>query len=205
MGDFTTIEDDTGTNATTYTDDTVAPSTRYAYRVKARNAHGLSQRSKSVRATTPAEPEPTPEPTPETAPEEQADVPTWAAEVTVGTYEPYSPPMIGYSTWSQTGSVSDRDFELDGTTYRVLALLEQAGGQMQTGGLYLATTLALPVEFTLTVGGQEFAASDSSIPDTAGTGRYWWQTDSELFASGETVSVGITTFGSIPVAGRVVR
>ena len=135
VGDFTTIEDDTGANATTYTDDTVAPSTRYAYRVKARNAHGLSQRSKSVRATTPAEAEPTPEPTPETAPAEQADVPTWAAEATVGTYEPYSPPMIGYSTWSQTGSVSDRDFELDGTTYRVLALLEQAGGQMQTGGL----------------------------------------------------------------------
>ena len=202
VGDFTIIEDDTGTNAATYTDDTAAPSTQYAYRVKARNAQGLSPRSKSVRATTPAEPGPTPEPTPEptpgptpeTAPAEQADVPTWAAEVTVGTYESYSPPMIGYSTWSQTGSVSDRDFELDGTTYRVLALVEQAGGQIQTGGLYLVTTLALPVEFTLTVGGQEFAASDSSIPDTAGTGRYWWQTDSELFASGETVSAGITTF-----------
>ena len=61
-GDFTIIEDDTGTAATTYTDDTVAPSTRYGYRVKARNAHGLSRRSKSVRVNTPAQP--TPEPTP---------------------------------------------------------------------------------------------------------------------------------------------
>ena len=62
-GNFTIIEDDTGTAATTYTDDSVAPATRYGYRVKARNAHGLSPRSRSVRADTPAEPEPTPEPT----------------------------------------------------------------------------------------------------------------------------------------------
>ena len=58
-GNFTIIEDDTGTAATTYTDDSVAPATRYGYRVKARNAHGLSPRSRSVRADTPAEPEPT--------------------------------------------------------------------------------------------------------------------------------------------------
>ena len=57
-GDFTIIEDDTGTNATTHTDDTMAPSTRYVYRVKARNAHGLSQSSQYVRATTPARPTP---------------------------------------------------------------------------------------------------------------------------------------------------
>ena len=62
-GNFTIIEDDTGTAATTYTDDSVAPSTRYGYRVKARNAHGLSPRSRSVRADTPAEPEPAQEPT----------------------------------------------------------------------------------------------------------------------------------------------
>ena len=51
-GNFTIIEDDTGTAATTYTDDSVAPATRYGYRVKARNAHGLSPRSRSVRADT---------------------------------------------------------------------------------------------------------------------------------------------------------
>lgn len=41
-GVFTVIEDDTGTAATTYTDSTVEASTSYVYRVKARNAHGLS-------------------------------------------------------------------------------------------------------------------------------------------------------------------
>ena len=63
VGDLTTIEEDTGTDATTYTDDTVAPSTRYTYRVKARNADGLSPRSKSVRATTPPAPVPPAAPT----------------------------------------------------------------------------------------------------------------------------------------------
>ena len=191
-GVFELVEDDTGNTTTSYTDSSVVASTAYGYRVRARNAHGLSERSASVGVETSAAPEPTPmstpEPTPEHAPaqQEQADVPTWSAEVTVGAYNRYSPPMIGYSTWSQTGAVSDRDFEMDGTTYRVLALTEQAGG------LYLVTTLALPVEFTLAAGDQEFAASDSSVPATAGAGRYWWQTGTELFADGETVSLSIT-------------
>ena len=191
-GVFELVEDDTGSTTTSYTDSSVVASTEYGYRLRARNAQGLSERSASVGVETSAAPEPTPTYTPEPTPEqtpaehEQADVPTWSAEVTVGAYNRPSPPMIGYSTWSQTGAVSDRDFEMDGTTYRVLALIEQAGG------LYLATTPALPVEFTLATGDQEFAASDSSVPATAGAGRYWWQTDTELFAVGETVSVSIT-------------
>ena len=68
-GAFTVIENDTGNANTSYTDDTVEPSTRYAYRVKARNANGLSSRSPSLRLETPAEPTPTPSPTPAPTPE----------------------------------------------------------------------------------------------------------------------------------------
>ena len=39
-------ESDTGTAATTYTDDTVAAETPYTYRIKAINAHGSSERSR---------------------------------------------------------------------------------------------------------------------------------------------------------------
>lgn len=101
---FELVEDDTGNTTTSYTDSSVVASTAYGYRVGARNAHGLSKRSASVGVETSAAPEPTlmstPEPTPEHAPaqQEQADVPTWSAEVTVGAYNRYSPPMIGYST-----------------------------------------------------------------------------------------------------------
>ena len=55
---FEVIEDDTGTAATSYEDTTVAPETTYRYRVKARNAHGLSGWSKVARVATPAAPLP---------------------------------------------------------------------------------------------------------------------------------------------------
>ena len=57
-GEFVTIEDDTGSAAASYTDDTVEPETRYVYRVKAVNAHGASHWSDYRRANTPAAPDP---------------------------------------------------------------------------------------------------------------------------------------------------
>ena len=53
---FVTIEDDTGTAATRYTDDTVKPGKRYIYRVKAVNPHGVSTWSRHAGANTPASP-----------------------------------------------------------------------------------------------------------------------------------------------------
>ncbi|MXY76891.1 MAG: fibronectin type III domain-containing protein, partial [Acidimicrobiia bacterium] len=57
-GEFVVIEDDTGSPDTSYEDTTVAPETNYVYRVKARNAHGLSEGSLDRSVTTPAEPTP---------------------------------------------------------------------------------------------------------------------------------------------------
>ena len=57
-GEFAVIEDDTGSADTSYEDTTVAPETTYVYRLKARNAHGLSEASPDTNATTPAEPTP---------------------------------------------------------------------------------------------------------------------------------------------------
>ena len=76
-GEFTTVRADTGTADTTYTDDGVEPETRYAYRIKAINAHGTSPRSGYVNIETSAAltPEPTPDPTPEPAPEEAEEPP----------------------------------------------------------------------------------------------------------------------------------
>lgn len=56
--EFVAVEDDTGTSTTRYTDTTVSPETKYFYRVKARNTHGLSEWSKVAKATTPADPTP---------------------------------------------------------------------------------------------------------------------------------------------------
>ena len=59
---FVAIEDDTGSAATRYTDDTVKPGKRYIYRVKAVNPHGVSTVSRHARAITPAAPAPEPAP-----------------------------------------------------------------------------------------------------------------------------------------------
>ena len=45
-GQFRELVSDTGTDATTYTDDTVAAGTTYTYRIKAINEHGTSERSR---------------------------------------------------------------------------------------------------------------------------------------------------------------
>ena len=56
-GEFSELVPDTGTAATTYTDDTVAAGTTYTYRIKAINEHGVSERSLWFHIDTPAAPE----------------------------------------------------------------------------------------------------------------------------------------------------
>ena len=70
-GTFHTVEADTGTSTTWYTDNSVSAGVRYAYRVKAINTAGTSKRSNYVNVTTPSQPQtPTPPPTatPDAAP-----------------------------------------------------------------------------------------------------------------------------------------
>ena len=57
-GDFSVLVADTGSAATTYTDNEVAASTTYTYRIKAINEHGVSERSRWVHIDTPAPPVP---------------------------------------------------------------------------------------------------------------------------------------------------
>ena len=55
-GHFDELVADTGTAATTYTDDTVAAGTSYTYRIKAINEYGVSERSRWFQINTPAAP-----------------------------------------------------------------------------------------------------------------------------------------------------
>ena len=58
QGHFDVLVADTGTTATSYTDDTVAAETRYTYRIKAINGAGTSERSRWYHIDTPAAPVP---------------------------------------------------------------------------------------------------------------------------------------------------
>ena len=55
-GDFSVLVANTGSAATTYTDNEVAASTTYTYRIKAINGAGVSERSRWVHIDTPAAP-----------------------------------------------------------------------------------------------------------------------------------------------------
>ena len=57
-GEFSVLVADTGSAAPTYTDATVSANTTYTYRIKAINAHGVSQRSRWFHIDIPAAPEP---------------------------------------------------------------------------------------------------------------------------------------------------
>ena len=57
-GDFSVLVANTGSATTTYTDNEVAASTTYTYRIKAINEHGVSERSRWVHIDTPAPPVP---------------------------------------------------------------------------------------------------------------------------------------------------
>ena len=61
--EYVVIVDDTGSSATTHTDLSVTPGTRYVYRMKARNPHGLSRWSSYANAETQIAPPDTPQPT----------------------------------------------------------------------------------------------------------------------------------------------
>ena len=56
QGQFSELVSDTGTDATTYTDDTVSAETRYTYRIKAINGAGTSERSRWSHIDVPAAP-----------------------------------------------------------------------------------------------------------------------------------------------------
>ena len=88
IGDFTVIEDDTGSSATGYTDTTVEASSRYVYRVKGRNSHGLSEESGFRNVKTPAAP---------------ANSPATGAPAITGTAQ------VGQTLTAGTSGISDAD------------------------------------------------------------------------------------------------
>ena len=55
-GEFSELVPDTGSAATTYTDDTVVAGITYTYRIKAINEYGVSERSRWFHTHTPAAP-----------------------------------------------------------------------------------------------------------------------------------------------------
>ena len=115
----------------------------------------------------------------------------WHTTMTVGERLTAIPQASGYTTWGEEmGSLSTEQMVMNGTRNRILSLTRYAGG------LYLNISRALPGDFTLTVGGQDFLARESAEPPTPAAGRYWWNASGINWATGDSVKVSI-----VPVPG----
>ena len=103
-GHFHELVADTGSAATTYTDTEVAAETRYTYRIKATNEHGVSERSRWYHIDTPAPPEP------------PANNPATGSPAIAGTAQ------VGVTLTVDTSGIADEDGLEDATfSYQWLA------------------------------------------------------------------------------------
>ena len=141
-GQFTELAPDTGTAATTYTDDTVAAGTPYTYRIQAINRHGVSERSRWFHIDTSATPtpEPTPVPTPEPTPEPES-----VSEGDTDLPNDNSTPgrvAVGGSATGTIGTAGDQDrFAVElaaGRTYRFDLTGSPGRGRDAAGHLFRA-------------------------------------------------------------------
>ena len=198
VGVFEVLVEDTGSAAAAYADRQVQPETRYNYRVKARNAAGLSRRSNFVRADTPAAPEEAIEEALKKAiealPEEAVTV--WTGQLTVGVFAAAAPPVPGYSVWTRQGALSPDSFWFDKKEYTVLGLLEHGGG------LNLVLDRPLPHDFVLELGARRYESGASLEPVFVWAGRYWWPDDAIDWAAGDELTVSIVLDPSTTASGR---
>ena len=198
VGVFEVLVEDTGSAAAAYADRQVQPETRYNYRVKARNAAGLSRRSNFVRADTPAAPEEAIEEALKKAiealPEEAVTV--WTGQLTVGVFAAAAPPVPGYAGWIQQGALSPRDFSFADEYYTVLGLIEHGGG------LNLVLDQPLPHDFVLELGARRYESGASLEPVFVWAGRYWWPDDAIGWAAGDELTVSIVLDPSTTASER---
>ena len=198
VGVFEVLVEDTGSAAAAYADREVSPETRYNYRVKARNAAGLSRRSNFVRADTPAAPEEAIEEALKKAiealPEEAVTV--WTGQLTVGVFAAAAPPVAGYAGWTRQGALSPDSFWFDKKEYTVLGLLEHGGG------LNLVLGRPLPHDFVLELGARRYESGASLEPVFVWAGRYWWPDDAIGWAAGDELTVSIVLDPSTTASER---
>ena len=222
QGTFRTITADTGTAATTHTDDTAQPDRRYVYRIKAINAHGRSDISSWARAYTPAAPDAATEPS-DTSGAETTEPPEAATEAAGA--EATEPPdgagvaakeppdgadgAVAGPVWSAALTVGeDASYVPAASGYSAWGL----GGTLtadtftvgttayrvlvlarSSGGLVLGLDEELGADFTLTVGGVSYAARDGSRPEAMYADAYWWDAHQHAdWSAGDTLEVSLT-------------
>ena len=111
--------------------------------------------------------------------------PAWSAQMTVGHETGYIPHASGHVPWTGTGTLTNDEFTVDGTTYRIQIIINLADG------VYLWVSGEIPRDFIFRIEENEFLRVESSIFESAFGGAYWWPKDDFNWLDGETVDVSI--------------
>ena len=151
-GQFRELVADTGTAATTYTDDTVKSETRYTYRIKAINGAGTSERSRWFHIDIPAAPAPEP-----------ANSPATGAPSISGTAQ------VGETLTADTSDIADDD-GLTNATFSYQWLADNSDISGATGSTYTLAdadegkAIKVRVSFTDDAGNDETLTSGATEP-----------------------------------------
>ena len=198
-----------GTSTTrSYEHDGLNPESTYVYRVRPVNSQGEEgRRSPRAEATTPAEETTASEPEPDPPPAQpqksdgegqnniaRSSHQIWTTSITTGTlstlvgvWPDRSPPV---------GSITDRDFIYEGTTYRLSHIRVSSGG-----GLQMHMTSALSQNaidyLTLNVAGSPFSLSSAATTDNISLD---WNSAGLSWSNGQTIALTMTETATEPDA-----
>ena len=210
VGTFHTIEDDTATAATAYTDTTVTAGGSYVYRVKALNAHGASRWSSYARADIPQPPvieevePPDPEPEPTAQPQSDDCDGIWCATLTVGTRADQLGMRPALSTLVLAyGSLNPAMFSHGGSAYTVTAVYYRSSG---SAGLYLGISPlpspAVRQTLALAIGGDRYPLTAADVVG----GELYWSDRDPSWSANDSVELALklnsAATGKPTVSGR---
>ena len=189
---------DTGNANTSYTDKSVAAETKYAYAIRARNAHGLSEPSDTVSMTTPAAPPAKPT---------GVDVGTTHFSVLLLWTDPDDDTITGYQVLrgdaedslavltDDTGDAATTSYTDDSvaaaTTYYYAIRARNAAGLSEPSDTVNARTHPAPSEPEIAqqVAGADFILDGEDL-DTTGTCS---EDDIDMIADGCTINIDTTS------------
>ena len=194
-GEFVEIDSNTGSAATSYTDDTVEPETRYVYRMKAVNQHGASTWSNFVQADTPAAPTPEPD----------QNSPATGQPTIGGTVE------VGETLTADTSGIVDAD-GLGNAVFEYQWLAENTEVAGATGSTYtpvdadVGKTIKVRVSFTDDRDFEESLTSEATesvaaAATSADDGAIWSATMTVGIANGNSGFSAYTDLGELTPTG----
>ena len=156
-GQFTPLAVDTGTAATTYTDDSVKTNTHYTYRIKAINVGGTSERSRWAHVDTPEWPA-------LTVPPEALHVATGASQELLVSWEaPLGGPLAaGYKVQWKSGT---KDFDGSATSTRQAVLTDLSTLTYTIDGLTNGTDYTVRVIGYSPTGDGPPSAEETAAPE----------------------------------------